>query len=42
MAKELAKNYNPSEMEAKTYERWMTKKYFHAKVDKNKKSFTIV
>lgn len=40
--KELAKNYNPRDIEDRLYEKWETKKYFHAKVDKSKKPFTIV
>ncbi len=40
--RELAKTYNPQEIEGKTYEKWMSKKYFAAKVDKEKKPFTIV
>jgi valyl-tRNA synthetase len=42
MQKELAKNYNPQEIEGRLYEKWLNKKYFHAKVDKTKKPFTIV
>ncbi|KSV58371.1 valine--tRNA ligase [Acetivibrio ethanolgignens] len=42
MQKELEKTYNPREIEGRLYEKWMNKKYFHAKVDKNKKPFTIV
>lgn len=42
MAKELEKNYNPSDIEQRTYEKWLAKKYFHAKVNKDKKPFTIV
>ena len=26
--KELEKNYNPSEIEDKLYDKWLTKKYF--------------
>jgi len=40
--KELEKNYNPSQMEGKTYEKWLKMKYFHAKVNRDKKPFTIV
>ncbi|MCR4841468.1 MAG: valine--tRNA ligase [Lachnospiraceae bacterium] len=40
--KELAKNYDPKEIETKLYENWENKKYFHAKVDKEKKPYTIV
>ena len=42
MAKELEKNYNPSEIEGRLYNQWMEKKYFHAEVDRSKKPFTIV
>ncbi|MDE6253276.1 MAG: valine--tRNA ligase [Lachnospiraceae bacterium] len=42
MAKELEKNYNPSEIEQKLYDKWESKKYFHAEVDRSKKPFTIV
>ncbi|MGL5435263.1 MAG: valine--tRNA ligase [Lachnospiraceae bacterium] len=40
--KELEKNYNPSEIEEKLYQKWLDNKYFHAKVNKDKKPFTIV
>ncbi|MBR1816323.1 MAG: valine--tRNA ligase [Lachnospiraceae bacterium] len=42
MAKELDKNYNPSEIEERIYENWVENKYFHAEVDRTKKPFTIV
>ena len=42
MAKELEKNYNPSEIEGRLYEKWVANKYFHAEVDRSKKPFTIV
>ena len=42
MAKELEKNYSPQDIEERIYNNWMEKKYFHAKVDKSKKPFTIV
>ncbi len=42
MAKELEKTYNPQEIEGRIYDRWMERKYFHAKVDRSKKPFTIV
>jgi valyl-tRNA synthetase len=42
MQKELAKTYDPKDIEERLYEKWMEKKYFHAKVDKTKKPFTIV
>ena len=41
MKKELEKNYNPS-IEERIYKNWLEKKYFHAKVDKNKTPYTIV
>lgn len=40
--KELEKTYNPAEIESRLYEKWLNKKYFQAKVNKNKKPFTIV
>ncbi len=42
MSKELEKNYNPSEIEGRLYEKWEQKKYFHAEADRSKKPFTIV
>lgn len=42
MKKELEKTYNPADIESRLYEKWLQKKYFHAKVDKTKKPFTIV
>ena len=42
MSKELEKNYNPSEIEGRIYDKWLEKKYFHAEPDKSKKPFTIV
>lgn len=42
MAKELAKAYNPQEVEDKIYDFWIEGNYFHAEVDKNKKPYTIV
>ncbi|MCM1308600.1 MAG: valine--tRNA ligase [Butyrivibrio sp.] len=42
MSKELEKNYNPSEIEGRIYEKWLERGYFHAKPDKAKKPFTIV
>jgi len=38
----MEKNYNPSEFETKIYDTWLGKKYFSAKIDKNKKPFTII
>ena len=42
MAKELEKNYNPADIEKRTYDKWQQKKYFHAEVNRDKKPFTIV
>ncbi|MGN0460220.1 MAG: valine--tRNA ligase, partial [Ruminococcus sp.] len=42
MAKEMAKAYNPKEVEDKIYDFWMEGNYFHAEVDKDKKPYTIV
>ena len=40
--KELEKNYSPSEIEGRLYDKWMEKNYFHAEPNPNKKPFTIV
>ncbi len=42
MRKELAKTYNPNEVEDRIYKLWVDGNYFHAEVDENKKPFTIV
>lgn len=42
MEKELAKTYDPKNIEERLYQKWIDKKYFHAKVDRSKKPFTIV
>ncbi len=42
MAKELAKSYNPKEVEDKIYDFWLKGKYFHAEVDPEKKPYSIV
>ncbi len=42
MAKELPKQYNPKEVEDRVYNDWINKKYFHAKCEKNKPTYTIV
>ena len=42
MSKELAKTYNPADIEDRTYQKWLDKKYFHAEVNRDKKPFTIV
>ena len=42
MSKELAKAYEPKEVEDRIYDFWMRGKYFHAEVDPKKKPYTIV
>ena len=42
MKKDLEKTYNPHDIEERTYQKWIDKKYFHAEVDRSKKPFTIV
>ena len=42
MAKELAKQYDPKEVEDRIYKMWEDNKCFHAVVDKKKKPYTIV
>ena len=42
MAKELAKQYDPKDVEDRIYASWLEGKYFHAKVDETKKPYTIV
>ena len=42
MSKELAKTYDPKGLEDRLYQKWLDNGYFHAKVNKDKKPFTIV
>ncbi len=42
MSKELAKAYEPNEVEGRIYDFWMKGEYFHAVVDEKKESYTIV
>ena len=42
MSKELAKTYDPKGIEERLYTKWMDNGYFHAKVNPDKKPFTIV
>ena len=42
MSKELAKAYEPKEVEDRIYDFWMKGKYFHAEVDPKKEPYTIV
>ena len=39
---ELAKKYDPSQVEDRLYKEWMEKGYFHAEPDDGKTPFTIV
>ena len=42
MRKELSKTYDPKDIEERLYQKWMDNGYFHAKVNPDKKPFTIV
>ena len=42
MSKELAKAYEPQEVEGRIYDFWMNGGYFHAQVDPDKEPYTIV
>ncbi len=42
MAKDLAKVYDPGDVEDRIYKFWLDGKYFHAEVDANKEPYTIV
>lgn len=42
MSRELAKTYNPGEVEDRIYEFWLQGGYFHAEPDSKKKPYTIV
>ncbi|MBQ6574574.1 MAG: valine--tRNA ligase, partial [Lachnospiraceae bacterium] len=42
MSTELAKTYDPSQMEGRLYKKWEEAGYFHAEADRSKKPFTIV
>lgn len=42
MAKDLAKQYDPKNVEDRTYRFWLDGNYFHAKVELDKKPYTIV
>ena len=42
MSKELAKQYDPKDVEDRTYKFWCDNKYFHAEVNPKKKPYTIV
>ncbi len=39
---EINKNYEPNKIEKKWYDFWIKKRYFHPKIDKNKKPFTVL
>ena len=42
MSRELPKTYDPKAVEDKIYSNWVSKGYFHTKIDKDKEPFTIV
>ncbi len=42
MAKELAKQYDPKDVEDRIYKQWLEGKYFHAKCEEGKDTYTIV
>ncbi|MGI6279953.1 MAG: valine--tRNA ligase, partial [Acutalibacteraceae bacterium] len=42
MRKELAKQYSPKDVEDRIYKQWLDGKYFHAKREAGKKTYTIV
>lgn len=42
MKKDLAKQYDPKDVEDRMYQFWLDGDYFHAKVDESKKPYTIV
>ena len=42
MHKDIAKTYNPSEIEDRIYSFWLNGGFFHAEADENKKPYTIV
>ncbi len=42
MSKELAKTYDPKDIEDRLYRKWEESGYFHAEPDRSKKPFTIV
>ena len=42
MPKELEKQYNPKNVEDRIYKSWLDAKYFHAKREPGKKTYTIV
>ncbi len=42
MNKELAKQYDPKDVEDRIYKMWLSGKYFHAKCEQDKETYTIV
>ncbi len=42
MNRELAKQYNPKDVEERIYKMWLDGKYFHAKREQGKETYTIV
>ena len=41
-SKNIAKTYDPKQVEERLYENWMEKGYFTPVIDKNKEPYTIV
>ena len=42
MSKELAKKYDPKNVEDRIYKTWLEHKYFHAERQEGKKTYTIL
>ena len=42
MAQELAKQYDPKDVEERIYKKWLEGRYFHAKCEMDKPTYTIV
>ena len=42
MARELSKQYDPKEVEERIYKMWLNGRYFHAKCEEDKPTYTIV
>ena len=40
--REIAKTYDPAQVESRLYDKWISNRYFHAEVNPDKKPFSIV
>ncbi len=40
--REIAKTYDPAQVESRLYDKWISNRYFHAQVNPDKKPFSIV